>query len=32
MKLQFDVEKMPVKDRDRSIINRLKDIEKSGTI
>jgi len=32
MKLQFDTEKMSVKDRDRSIVNRLKDIEKSGAI
>ena len=32
MKLQFDVEKMPIKDRDSSIINQLKNIEKSGAI
>ena len=32
MKLQFDAEKMSIKDRDRSIINQLKDIEKSGAI
>jgi len=32
MKLQFDAEKMSIKDRDRSIINQLKDMEKSGAI
>ena len=32
MKLQFDAEKMPIKDRDNSIINQLKDMEKSGAI
>jgi len=32
MKLQFDAEKMSFKDRDRSIINQLKDIENSGAI
>jgi len=32
MKLQFDAEKMSIKDRDRSIINQLKDIEKNGAI
>jgi len=30
MKLQYDKEKMPIKDRDRSILIQLKDIEKSG--
>ena len=29
MKLQFDVEKMSIKDRDNSIINQLRDIEKT---
>ena len=32
MKLQFDAEKMSIKDRDNSIINQLKDMEKSGAI
>ena len=32
MKLQFDAEKMSIKDRDKSIINQLKDMEKSGAI
>ena len=32
MKLQFDAEKMPIKDRDMSIINQLKVMEKSGAI
>jgi hypothetical protein len=32
MKLQFDAEKMPIKDRDNSIINQLKNMEKSGAI
>ena len=32
MKLQFATEKMSIKDRDNSIINQLKDIEKSGAI
>mgnify|MGYP006966867018 CR=1 FL=1 len=32
MKLQLDAEKMSIKDRDRSTINQLKDIEKSGAI
>jgi hypothetical protein len=32
MKLQFNVEKMSIKDRDKSIINQLKDMEKSGAI
>ena len=32
MKLQFEAEKMSINDRDRSIINQLKDIEKSGAI
>ena len=27
MKLQFDAEKMSIKNRDKSIINQLKDIE-----
>jgi hypothetical protein len=30
MKLQFDAEKMPIKDRDNHIINKLYDMEKSG--
>jgi len=30
--LQFDAEKMSIKDRDISIINQLRDIEKSGAI
>ena len=30
MKLQFDTEKMPIKDRDNHIINKLHEIEKSG--
>ena len=32
MKLQFDAEKMSIEDRDKSIINQLKDMEKSGAI
>ena len=32
MKLQFDAEKIPIKDRDISIINQLKVMEKSGAI
>ena len=32
MKLQFDAEKMSIKDRNNSIINQLKDIEKKGVI
>jgi len=32
MKLQYDTEKMSIKDRDRSIINQLRDIEKKGAI
>ncbi len=32
MKLQYDAEKMSIKDRDRSIINQLRDIEKKGAI
>ncbi|SVB69415.1 uncharacterized protein METZ01_LOCUS222269, partial [marine metagenome] len=32
MKLQFDAEKMPIKDRDNSIINQLKNMEKSGAV
>ena len=32
MKLQFDTEKMSIKDRDRSIISQLRDIEKKGAI
>jgi hypothetical protein len=31
MKLQFDSEKMPIKDRDNFIINELSNIEKNGT-
>jgi len=31
MKLQFDAEKMPMKDRDNHIINKLYEMEKSGT-
>lgn len=30
MKLQFDTEKMPNKDRDNFIINELSNMEKSG--
>jgi len=32
MKLQFNAEKMSIEDRDKSIINQLKDMEKSGAI
>jgi len=32
MKLQFDTEKMSIKDRDKSIISQLRDIEKKGAI
>jgi hypothetical protein len=32
MKLQFAAEKMSIKDRDNSVINQLKDMEKSGAI
>jgi len=32
MKLQFNAEKMSIKERDKSIINQLKDMEKSGAI
>ena len=32
IKLQFAAEKMSIKDRDNSIINQLKDMEKSGAI
>ena len=32
MKLQFDAEKMPIKDRDNHIINKLSEMEKRGTI
>jgi len=32
MKLQFNAEKMSIKDRDKSIIKQLKDMEKSGAI
>jgi len=32
MRLQFDAEKMSIKDRDNSIINQLKNMEKSGAI
>jgi len=31
MKLQFDAEKMPIKDRDNHIIKQLSEMEKSGT-
>ena len=31
MKLQFDAEKMPMKDRDNHIINKLHEMEKRGT-
>ena len=30
MKLQFDAEKMSIKDRDSYIINKLSNIEKNG--
>ena len=30
MKLQFDAEKMPIKDRDHHIIKKLSQMEKSG--
>ena len=30
MKLQFDAEKMPIKDRDKRIIKKLSEMEKSG--
>ena len=32
MKLQFDAEKIPIKDRDNSIINQIKNMEKSGAV
>jgi len=32
MKLQFDAEKIPIKDRDSSIINQIKNMEKSGAV
>ncbi len=32
MKLKYDTEKMSIKERDRSIINQLRDIEKKGAI
>ena len=32
MILQFDADKMSIKDRDITIINQLKNIEKSGVI
>ena len=32
IKLQFAAEKMSIKDRDNSIINQLKNMEKSGAI
>ena len=31
MKMQFDAEKMPIKDRDNHIINKLFNMEKNGT-
>ena len=31
MKLQFDAEKMPIRDRDNHIIKQLAEMEKSGT-
>ena len=30
MKMQFDTEKMPIKDRDNHIINKLSNMEKNG--
>ena len=30
MKMQFDAEKMPIKDRDKHIINKLSNMEKNG--
>ncbi len=30
MKMQFDLENMPLKDRDNQIINKLSEMEKSG--
>ena len=32
MKLQFDAEKMPIKDRDNHIIKKLSEMEKRGAI
>ena len=31
MKMQFDLENMPLKDRDNQIINKLSEMEKKGT-
>jgi len=31
MKMQFDAEKIPIKDRDNHIINKLSNMEKNGT-
>ena len=31
MKMQFDLENMPLKDRDSQIINKLSEMEKNGT-
>ena len=32
LNMQFDADKMSIKDRDNSIINQLKNMEKSGAI